>query len=105
MRLFQYLLGTKPLPFSYAFRGKNRRVKVVTKLDYWKLKTNFEIEEKNMFYLRHSYLTREQSHGHGKALNLPEKRIMAILGRKKNFYDNVNIESRLGHLRYDECWD
>ncbi|KAB0791022.1 hypothetical protein PPYR_02822 [Photinus pyralis] len=105
MRLFHYLLGRKSLPNSFPFRGKNRKAKPVTKDDYWKLKTDFEIEEKNMFYLRHAYLTPEQSAGHAKALNLPQKRLMGLLCRKRNFYDNVSIESRLAHLRCNEVWD
>ncbi|KAF5281866.1 hypothetical protein FQR65_LT14510 [Abscondita terminalis] len=93
------------MPNGHIHRGKDKLIKPVTKDDYWKLKTDFEIEEKNMFYLRHSFLTPEQSHGHAKALNLPQERLMKLVKRKRNFYDDVTLESRLGHLRYQEHWD
>ncbi|KAF5286587.1 hypothetical protein FQA39_LY16270 [Lamprigera yunnana] len=105
MRLFYALCRRKNMPGGHIYRGKYKLIKPVTKEDYWKLKTNFEIEEKNMFYLRHSYLTKEQSHGHSKALNIPQQRYLDVLNRKRDFYENVTLESRLGHLRYKESWD
>ncbi|KAK4878159.1 hypothetical protein RN001_010665 [Aquatica leii] len=105
MRLFFALCRRRHMPNGHIHRGKDRIIKPVTKDDYWKLKTNIEIEEKNMFYLRNSYLTKEQSHGHSKALNIPQDRLMSLIKRKRKFYDDVTLESRLGHLRYSEAWE
>ncbi|KAJ8926297.1 hypothetical protein NQ314_021356 [Rhamnusium bicolor] len=102
MRIFQALFRKK-MPNGHIYRGKNRLVKVPTWEDLQKLRNEFEIEEQNMFYLRHSYLT--PSHGHAKALGKHEEGFIKVLTRPKPFYDNVTIESRLAHLRVTECWD
>ncbi|XP_018334369.1 ribosomal protein 63, mitochondrial-like [Agrilus planipennis] len=104
MRLFHALLRKK-MPNGNIFTGKHRLVKQVTKDDLRKLREQFEIEEKNMFYLRNSYLTPEQSAGHTKALGRREEFLAKMRNRKRDFYDNVTIESRLGHLRHSEAWD
>lgn len=57
MRLFFPNFAKLKMPNGHIFRGKNRLVKQVTLGDIAKLRTQFEIEEKNMFYLRHAYLT------------------------------------------------
>lgn len=59
MRLFPvlYRLRRKIMPNGHIFRGKDRLVKKVTPDAVQKLRNEFEIEEKNMFYLRHPYLT------------------------------------------------
>ncbi|KAF2898465.1 hypothetical protein ILUMI_07712 [Ignelater luminosus] len=106
MRLFQTLFRRKHMPNGHIYRGKDRIVKPVTKEDLAKLRLDFEIEERNMFYLRHPYLTREQSHGHTKVLGRQEANYIKLLREKnKDYYDNVTVESRLGHLRYKEAWD
>lgn len=56
MRLFHALLRKK-MPNGHIFRGKDRLVRPVTREDVGSFKTQIEIEEKNMFLLRHSYLT------------------------------------------------
>ncbi|CAG9853722.1 unnamed protein product [Phyllotreta striolata] len=58
-----------------------------------------------MFYLRHSYLTPEQSYGHAKALGKNEENFIKTKTKAKPFYDKVTLESRLGHLRINESWD
>ncbi|XP_019876776.1 uncharacterized protein LOC109604687 [Aethina tumida] len=104
MRIFQALFRKK-MPNGHIFRGKNRLYKQVTKADVQKLKNEFEIEEKNMFLLRHSYLTKEQSFGHAKALGKNEQNFINLITKNKEFKDNVTLESRLAHLRVREPWD
>lgn len=57
MRLFCALFRRKHMPNGHIYRGKDRIVKPVTLADVTQLKNSWEIEEKNMFLLRHSYLT------------------------------------------------
>jgi hypothetical protein len=45
------------MPNGHIWRGKDRLSKPVTISDVQQLRNDFEIQEKNMFYLRHSYLT------------------------------------------------
>ncbi|CAH0549202.1 unnamed protein product [Brassicogethes aeneus] len=105
MRLFQALLRRKNMPHGNIYTGKHRIVKPVKRDDVQKLRNDFEIEEKNMFYLRHSFLTSEQSFGHAAALGKHENRMKELIMKKKDFKDNVTVESRLAHLRVKECWD
>lgn len=56
MRLFSALLRRR-MPHGHIYRGKDRLVKPVTLRDVTEMKNKFAIEEENMFYLRHSYLT------------------------------------------------
>lgn len=44
--------------FTFFYYSKHRLVKPVTGLDIHKKLRDFQREEQNMFYLRHSYLTR-----------------------------------------------
>lgn len=57
MKLFQVLCRYRNNPKGNIFTGKYRLVKKVTFEDIQKLRDQFEIEEQNMFYLRHPYLT------------------------------------------------
>lgn len=57
MRLFQALFRYRNNPNGNIYTGKHRLVKPVTISDLQKLKTQLEMEEQNMFYLRHPYLT------------------------------------------------
>lgn len=57
MRLFNSLCKRFKFPNGNIWIGKHRIVKQVTLEHLAKLRTQFEIEEKNMFYLRHAYLT------------------------------------------------
>lgn len=57
MRLFQVLCRYRNTPNGNIYIGKRRIVKPVTFTDMQKLKNQLEIEEQNMFYLRHPYLT------------------------------------------------
>lgn len=57
MRLFQVLCRYRNTPNGNIYTGKHRIVKPVTFNDIQKLKTQVEMEEHNMFYLRHPFLT------------------------------------------------
>ncbi|EFA08456.1 large ribosomal subunit protein mL63 [Tribolium castaneum] len=105
MRLFQALCRRKNSVPGNVWIGKHRLSRSVTMQDVAKLRNQFEIEEKNMFYLRHSYLTPEQSYGHAIALGKPQEKYVALITRKKDYKDNITIESMLGHLRHKEAWD
>lgn len=56
MRLF-FALCRKKMPHGHIFRGKDRLVKPVELAHISKLQHDLEIEERNMFLLRHAYLT------------------------------------------------
>lgn len=56
MRLIGALLRRK-MPHGDIYRGKDRIVKPVTLRDITEMKNKFDIEEANMFYMRHPYLT------------------------------------------------
>lgn len=93
------------MPNGHIYRGKQKLIKTPTIKDLQELKNQIAIEEENMFYLRHPYLTFEQSNGHALDLKKNELRMQRLIKVKKDFKDNVTIESRLGHLRHKECWD
>lgn len=60
MRLFHALFRRKYMPNGHIYRGKNRIYKEVTTEHIQDLKNQFRIEEQNMFFLRHPYLTQVQ---------------------------------------------
>ncbi|CAH2005378.1 unnamed protein product [Acanthoscelides obtectus] len=105
MRLFQALFRRKHLPNGNIYTGKHRIVREPTIKDLQNLRNHFEIEERNMFLLRHPYLTPEQSSGHARALGKIEANTIKTLTRPKPYKDHVTIESRLAHLRVNEAWD
>ncbi|XP_017781056.1 PREDICTED: ribosomal protein 63, mitochondrial [Nicrophorus vespilloides] len=105
MKLFQALFRRKGMPNGHIYRGKQRLVKEVTPRDMQKLRNEYAIEEKNMFYLRHPYLTMEESKGHAIALGKVERNLLAMKMKQKEFKDNVRLEDRLNHLRFKESWD
>ncbi|XP_043486040.1 uncharacterized protein LOC122513685 [Polistes fuscatus] len=101
MRLSAFLF--KEIP--YRFRGKYRKVKKPTFEDLFKLRHDFEREERNMLILRHPYLTIEQSFGHMQHVEkLPPG---VIFGDEKNkkFSKIITIEERLSGLKITEAWD
>lgn len=57
MKLTQILFRRNRLPNGHIFRGKDRLVKQVEPKHLRSLEQSFAIEEQNMFYLRHPYLT------------------------------------------------
>lgn len=57
MRLFGALFRRKYMPNGHIFRGKQRLFKEIKARDLQKIRNEFEIEEKNMFLLRHPFMT------------------------------------------------
>ncbi|CAG9769942.1 unnamed protein product [Ceutorhynchus assimilis] len=105
MRLFPALFRRKHMPPGHIWRGKRRLYKEVTPEHIQGLKNRLEMEERNMFYLRHAFITPEQSFGHAKALGKNEENYFKTMTKRKEYYENVSIESRLAHLRVKEGWD
>nr|XP_022907835.1 ribosomal protein 63, mitochondrial [Onthophagus taurus] len=105
MRLFQALFRRRNLPNGNIYTGKHRLIQQVKPEHIQDLKNKLAIEEKNMFLLRHPYLTPEQSKGHSIALGKQVERMERLRAMKKDFKDHVTLEDRLGHLRYNEAWD
>ncbi|XP_018564491.1 ribosomal protein 63, mitochondrial [Anoplophora glabripennis] len=105
MRIFQALFRRKHMPNGHIYRGKNRLYREPQVEDVVKLRNRFEIEEENMFYLRHAYLTPEQSYGHAKALGKNEENFIKTKTKRRPFYDHITIEGTLAHLRVKEPWD
>ncbi|XP_055697330.1 uncharacterized protein LOC129798291 [Phlebotomus papatasi] len=92
---------------GHIFRGKNRLVKPVSKQAMIRLRAEYDLQEQNMLYLRHPYLTIEESFGHTKELGKPE----AKMARWKD-YDleqrrkpHITIEERLSCLKIKDAWD
>lgn len=57
MKLSSILFRRNLLPNGHIFRGKDRLVKRVEPKHLRQLEQDFTVEEQNMFYLRHPYLT------------------------------------------------
>lgn len=57
MKLTLILFRRNRLPNGSLFRGKDRLVKKVEPVHLRRLQEDFAVEEKNMLYLRHPYLT------------------------------------------------
>ncbi|XP_066144608.1 large ribosomal subunit protein mL63 [Euwallacea fornicatus] len=104
MRLFAPLFRKTRIP-GHLWKGKKRRYAEVTNMHLAHLREQLEIEEKNMFYLRHAFLSPEQSFGHGRALGKNEENYVKTITKRNPYYDNVSIKSRLAHLRHGEKWD
>lgn len=47
----------------------------------------------------------EQSYGHAAALGKNEANFIKTKTKRRPFYENVTVESRLAHLRVNEAWD
>ncbi|XP_012253891.2 uncharacterized protein LOC105684821 [Athalia rosae] len=105
MRLTAILLRKK-LPNGHIFRGKNRLVKQVDEKSLKQLRWDYELEEQNMLFLRHPYLTVEQSYGHATAYGKPEKRMEGLKQLKiDKFSRTTTLKDRLMHLQTSETWD
>ncbi|XP_051162932.1 uncharacterized protein LOC127282614 [Leptopilina boulardi] len=97
----------KVRPHGKLFRGKNRKVRKITFKELNDLKNDYEREEKNMLFLRHPYLTQEQSHGYMKELRAMQPYITPLVGKLKDikFSRRYSFEDALCHLRVKETWD
>ncbi|KAJ9598304.1 hypothetical protein L9F63_010982 [Diploptera punctata] len=104
MRLTLFLLSRKG-PNGHIFRGKNRLVRPVTNADCHKLKREYEVEEKNMFYLRHPYITIEQSKGHARALGKKEAWLDNFRKIRTPVKGPVTLEQLYGHLGHNKSWE
>ncbi|XP_049767605.1 ribosomal protein 63, mitochondrial [Schistocerca cancellata] len=105
MRLTLQLLRKK-LPRGHIWRGKYRLVWIPDDKAKKDLVGDYRREEQNMFYLRHPYLTLEQSSGHAKELKKHEQWLAEKIKEKpRRFPENVTLEKRLCHLRFQESWE
>lgn len=94
------------LPNGHIMRGKNRLVKPVTKTAVEVLRKDLAVEEENMFYLRHPFLTREQSAGHSKYLQKQEARLRQYrVQRNEKFEKHKTLKNELSHLKVKEQWE
>nr|XP_026501400.1 uncharacterized protein LOC113404659 [Vanessa tameamea] len=106
MKLTQILFRRNRLPNGHIFRGKDRLVKRVEPKHLRAVESNFAIEEQNMFYLRHPYLTEAESSGHSKALGKQEQRKKSFENiTRRIFKEDVTLYERLKHLRVKESWE
>lgn len=71
------------------------------------MKNDFAREERNMLFLRHPYLTSEQTDGYMKELKAmqPEKILFLTKLRDLKFSRQYTFEDALSHLRVKEAWD
>ncbi|KAL7645836.1 UNVERIFIED_CONTAM: hypothetical protein RMT77_002733 [Armadillidium vulgare] len=95
-------------PGRYVKQGK-RRVNVVAGWDVHHARKNLEIEEENMLYLRHPYLTLQQSFGHaaayGKHKEFVAQKYLERMMEQKKKRDDVHLEERFSCLRRRDKWD
>lgn len=47
----------------------------------------------------------EQSFGHARALGKNQENYVKTMTKRKEYYENVSVESRLAHLRVKEAWE
>ncbi|KAJ8711382.1 hypothetical protein PYW07_008624 [Mythimna separata] len=106
MKLTLVLFRRNRLPNGHLFRGKDRLVKRVEPKHLRQVQEDFAIEEQNMLYLRHPYLTQAESFGHTKALGKQEIRLSKLVDKDRRiFKQDVTLYERLQHLRVKETWD
>ncbi|XP_015126207.1 ribosomal protein 63, mitochondrial [Diachasma alloeum] len=107
MRLTAILMHWKKKPSpGHVWRGKHRKVKDPSFFDLLTLRHDFQREERNMLFLRHPYLTNEQSHGHMKELKVPPNfRAMNQADRNKRFDKHFTWQDQLVHLRTTDRWE
>ncbi|KAL7287604.1 hypothetical protein TKK_0018251 [Trichogramma kaykai] len=106
MRLTAFLCFGKR-PHGIKYRGKYRQIKPITNFDLLTMRHDFDRTEKNMFYLRHPYLTVEQSFGHSKSpAEKYSKFIKKILhNRNQDFEKHTTLAEVLAPLKVSEAWD
>ncbi|KDR21036.1 ribosomal protein 63, mitochondrial [Zootermopsis nevadensis] len=104
MRLALYLCSKKG-PHGHLWRGKHKLLKEVTPKDRSNLLLDYAREEQNMFYLRHPYLTSEQSHGHALALNKKVQWIENFRKIRTTYKDHFTMEMQYSHLKVKDAWE
>ncbi|XP_059471328.1 large ribosomal subunit protein mL63 [Neocloeon triangulifer] len=105
MRLTSVFLSFKRMPRGHIWRGKQRFVREVTPLDKDIMLQKLKVEEENLFYLRHPYLTVQQEDLFIKAHPPRDPELVKLEKRRATVKPNVTIEERLNHLRHTEGWD
>ncbi|XP_054276298.1 uncharacterized protein LOC128995338 [Macrosteles quadrilineatus] len=107
MRLSDILFRGFKIPGA-RFRGKTRMVKKVTPLAMNDLRNDYRLEEQNMLYLRHPFLTLEQSKllkEHLKQQHVPAV-INSIAERNEKYAKkSLRIVDYLKHLNKSTDWD
>ncbi|XP_053632874.1 large ribosomal subunit protein mL63 [Cherax quadricarinatus] len=104
MRL-SVLLFRKKMPNGNIWIGKHRMIPKVTELETGNASKRLQLEEQNMFYLRHPYLTLDQSWGHATALGKHKAFIRRMYLKQQKFQPNVTLEERYNILRNTDHWD
>ncbi|KAF6205283.1 hypothetical protein GE061_019452 [Apolygus lucorum] len=92
-------------PKGHLFRGKYRFVKRVTKGAMESLKCEYEQEEQNMFYLRHPYLTREETKCLREVEQKPFWAVEKWNERNAKFERKRTLADELSHLKVTQDWD
>ncbi|XP_045584376.1 large ribosomal subunit protein mL63 [Procambarus clarkii] len=104
MRLSLLLLRRK-MPNGYIYGGKHRKYPKVTELEVGNAVKGLKVEEENMFYLRHPYLTLDQSWGHAQALGKGKAFIRKMYAAQQKVKPTVTLEERYTTLRNTDVWD
>ncbi|CAG0895408.1 unnamed protein product [Darwinula stevensoni] len=92
-------------PPGLVFAGKHRKLFKVHDRHLERLKNALERDEKNMFYLRHPYLTQEQDKGWEEELRPDSEKTLRRKEACKLFLDSRLIESDFSHLRKSDKWE
>ncbi|CAB3362730.1 Hypothetical predicted protein [Cloeon dipterum] len=69
------------------------------------MRQKLRVEEENLFYLRHPYLTFAQEELYQKAHPSKDPERVKFETRRAKSKPNVTIEERLDYLRCRESWD
>ncbi|XP_069679446.1 large ribosomal subunit protein mL63 [Periplaneta americana] len=104
MRLALLLFSRKGPP-GHIWRGKRKLLKEVTPLARNNLRNDYVREEENMFYLRHPYLTIEQSCGHAAALNKKEEWLDNFRRIRLKQKPHFTMEEQYSHLKVKDAWE
>ncbi|XP_050715299.1 ribosomal protein 63, mitochondrial-like [Eriocheir sinensis] len=104
MRLALTLLRKK-MPNGHIYIGKHRMIPKPTPEAMEGMTKRLQVEERNMFILRHPYLTIEQSFGHAGALGKSQAFFQRRRNEEEKWMPNVTLEERFETLRNDDKWD
>jgi len=105
MRLVSFLLNRR-LPPGRIYAGKHRIIHKFGEENSNRLRNRFAIEEQNMFYLRHPFLSSEEASGFSKELGKHEKWMANVKSKVKPYRPNATLEDRLvAPLNTAKNWD
>ncbi|KAK4326419.1 hypothetical protein Pmani_003072 [Petrolisthes manimaculis] len=93
------------MPNGNIYTGKHRLYPKVKDCVIENVNKKLALEEQNMFYLRHPYLTLEQSWGHATAMGKGKEFIQRKTLEKEKWMEDVTIESRYATLNNKDVWD